>query len=215
MKDILNHSQYYNYNWGNEIKRYDYDKTHLAWRKNPIPEKISTQMIIQNEQAFHPILQKYNDKDFDKNVRKREKSAVFSSIATNLDNQLKYEQTFNIINLQDRLKGFEKHPNYPVQKNFTNKKKVMDIYAKNYNIISNLPLNEHHYDKPENRPKCNDAEINNNIKRKLTYNYGHEKDFNIITTNTKSSMMKKRKLANKSIKFRQQKVFTKVTIIIQ
>lgn len=180
MKDIFNHSHYYDYNWRNEIKRYDYDKTHLAWKKNPIPEKVTTKMAIQNDQVFNPILQKYNDKEFDKNLRKREKSAVFSSIATNLDNQLKYEQTYNIINLQDRLKGFEKHPNYPAQKNLINKKKILDIYSQNYNIISNLPLNEHHYDKPENRPKCNDVE--NSKKRKLTYNYGHEKDFNIITT---------------------------------
>ena len=210
MKDILNHSHYYDYNWGNEIKRYDYDKTHLAWRINPIPKKLTTQMVIQNDQAFNPILQKYNDKEFDKNLRKREKSAVFSSIATNLDNQLKYEQTFNIINLQDRFKGFEKHPNYPNQKNLINKKKVIDYYSKNYNIISNLPLNEHHYDKPENRPKCNDVETNK--KRKISYNYGHEKDFNIITTKYKKFNDEKEKIDKEVNRIQTAKSFYKNNI---
>jgi hypothetical protein len=31
--------------------------------------------------------------------------------------------------------------------------KKIDHYPKKYNILSNLPLSEHHYDKPENRPK--------------------------------------------------------------
>ena len=207
MKDILNHSHYYDYNWGNEIKRYDYDKTHLAWRKNPNPEKMTTKMVIKNDQTFNPILQKYNDKEFETNLRKREKSAVFSSIATNLDNQLKYEQTFNIINLQDRFKGFEKHPNYPTQKNVINKKKVLDPYSKNYNIISNYPLNEHHYDKPENRPLYNDVE--NNKKRKLTYNYGHEKDFNIITTKYKQFNDEKEKIDKEVNKIQTAKSFYK------
>ena len=78
-------------------------------------------MVKQNDLYFNPILQKYNDKEYDRNLRQKEKSAIYSSIINNQDNQLKVEQTFNIINLQDRLKGFEKHPNYPVKKDLINK----------------------------------------------------------------------------------------------
>ena len=88
---------------------------------------------------------------------------MISSIIKNQDKQLKVEQTFNIINLQDRFKGFENHPDYPKMKDLINKRKKINYDSKNYNIISNLPLTIHHYDKPENRPKLSENEKKNNI----------------------------------------------------
>ena len=89
MEDVLNHTQLYNFNWKNQIQKYDYNKTHLAWEKNPLPEKITTKMVKQNDLIFNPILQKYNNKEYDNMLRQKEKSAIFSSILTNQDNQLK------------------------------------------------------------------------------------------------------------------------------
>ena len=115
-------------------------------------------MIKANDNFFNPILQTYRDSNYDKQLRKNERSATTKEIIKNLDNQLKIEQTFNIINLQDRLKGFENDPNYPAMKDLIHTRKRIENYPKNYNIISNLPLSQHHYDKPENRPQIPSSE---------------------------------------------------------
>ena len=207
MKEILNHTQSYDYNWENQIKKYDYNRTHLAWEKNPSPEKITNKMVKYNDIVFNPILQKYNDDAYDKSLRQKEKSAIISSIITNQDNQLKKEQTFNIINLQDRLKGFEKHPNYPVKKDLINKRKNINYDKKNYNILSNLPLSEHHYDKPENRPKCTTGEYQH--KPKYSYKFMQDRDFDIISTKYKNFNDEKVKVDKEIAKIQTAKIFYK------
>ena len=206
MKEILNHTQSYNYNWENQIKKYDYNKTHLGWENNPFPEKITTKMVKENDLVFNPILQIYNDKEYDKSLQKKEKSAILSSIITNQDNQLKNEQTYNIINLQDRLKGLEKHPNYPIKKELINKRNKINNYSKDYNILSNLPLNEHHFDKPENRPKCSTSEFQRNPKYTK---FRQERDFDIISTKYKNFNEEKEKIDKEITKIQTAKIFYK------
>jgi len=206
MKEILNHTQSYNYNWENQIKKYDYNKTHLGWENNPFPEKITTKMVKENDLVFNPILQIYNDKEYDKSLQKKEKSAILSSIITNQDNQLKNEQTYNIINLQDRLKGLEKHPNYPIKKELINKRNKINNYSKDYNILSNLPLNEHHFDKPENRPKCSTSEFQRNPK---CTKFRQERDFDIISTKYKNFNEEKEKIDKEITKIQTAKIFYK------
>ena len=186
MKEVLNHTKFYNYNWSNQIKNYDYNRTHLPWEKNPLPPRVTTKMVKQNDKAFDLILQKYNDKSLENNLRQNEKNEMISSIIKNQDKQLKVEQTFNIINLQDRLKGFENHPDYPKQKDLINKRKKINYDVKNYNIISNLPLTVHHYDKPENRPKLVENEKKNVVRKNKQFLFGNqERDYDIISTKYK------------------------------
>ena len=183
MKDIFNHTQYNGYNWKEDVQDYVYNKTYTKWGNNtPHVPKITSKLVKTNDTFFNPILQTYSNKKYDNQIRKREKSALVSEIIKNFDDQLKIEQTYNIINLQDRLKGFEKHPNYPVMKDLIHKRKKIDFYPKNYNIMSNLSLTEHHYDKPENRPIYSYKE--SKIGKK-TFKYIGERDFDIISTKYK------------------------------
>ena len=205
MDEILNHTQTYQYNWGNQIKKYDYNRTHLAWEKNPMPEKVTTKMVKENDLVFNPILQKYNNREFDKNLWKKEKSDIYNQIIKNQDYQLQNEQTFNIINLQDRLKGFEKHQNYPIKKDLINKRKKIIYDSKNYNILSNLSFSQHHYDKPENRPKCGSTDFH---KRNI-YSYKQERDFDIISTKYKNFNDEKVKIDNEISKIKTAKKFYK------
>ena len=205
MDEILNHTQTYKYNWENQIKKYDYNRTHLAWEKNPMPEKITTKMVKQNDLVFNPILQKYNNREFDKNLWKKEKSEIYTQIIKNQDNQLKNEQTYNIINLQDRLKGFEKHPNYPIKKDLINKRKKIIYDSKNYNILSNLPFSQHYYDKPENRPKCSSTDF----QKRNIYSYKQERDFDIISTKYKNFNDVKVNIDNEITKIKTAKKFYK------
>jgi hypothetical protein len=66
------------------------------------------------------------------------------------DKALRYEQTFNILNFEEKLKGLEQHPDFPKQKPW--KYKADKDTKAEYNIISNIPFNQHFYDKPEKRP---------------------------------------------------------------
>ena len=186
MKDILNHTQSYDYNWANQLKSYEFKHSHLPWEHNPLPPRVTTKMVKQNDKCFNLILQKYNDKEYEKSLNQKEKKDLVETIIKNQDKQLKVEQTFNIINLQDRLKGFENHPDYPKQKDLINKRKKINYDVKNYNIISNLPLTVHHYDKPENRPKLVENEKKNVVRKNKQFLFGNqERDYDIISTKYK------------------------------
>ena len=210
MKDILNHTLSYNYNWANQLKKYDYKRTHLAWDKNPLQPRVTTKMVKQNDLAFNLILQKYNDKQYEKALNEKEKNEMISSIIKNQDKQLKVEQTFNIINLQDRFKGFENHPDYPKMKDLINKRKKINYDSKNYNIISNLPLTIHHYDKPENRPKLSENEKKNNINNNKLHRFGsQERDYDIISAKYKCYNDEKVELDKELSKLNTARIFYK------
>ena len=186
MQDIFNHTQSYDYNWANQLKSYEFKHKHLPWEHNPLPPRVTTKMMKKNDKCFNLILQKYNDKEYEKSLNQQEKKDLISTIIKNQDKQLKVEQTFNIINLQDRLKGFEDHPDYPKQKDLINKRKKINYDVKNYNIISNLPLTVHHYDKPENRPKLVETEKKNVVRKNKQILFGNqERDYDIISTKYK------------------------------
>ena len=159
MNEVLNHTIYDGYSWKDDVKKYMYNKTNIGWdTKDAYQPKISSKMIKANDMVFNPILQKYNDSKYEANLKKSENSAILTEIIKNQDNQLKVEQTFNIINLKDRLKGLENDPNYPSMKDLIHSRKRIDNCPKNYNILSNLPLTTHYFDKPENRPNFNFSE---------------------------------------------------------
>ena len=210
MKDILNHTQSYNYNWSSQIQNYDYNRTHLPWEKSPLPPKVTTKMVKHNDLAFDLILQKYTDKSYENTLRQKEKKELLSTIIQNQDKQLKVEQTFNIINLQDKLKGFENHPDYPKPKDLINKRKKINYDLKNYNILSNLPLTIHHFDKPENRPKLPENEKKNNKINVMPYQLNkQDRDFDIITAKYKCYNDEKANIDKELSKLQTAKIFYK------
>ena len=176
-------------NWPKGISDYEYTKKHLEWGKNPPVHYITKQYITSAERVFNPITQKYTDKKFEEQLKLQEKNDITNSIAKGYDNELKKTQIYNIINLEDKLKGLEKNQGYPnniIQK----RKKFFQITPKiNYNLLSNLNYKIHHFDKPEKRPDNKDNIQDNVID---FYNNGGKqrqkiiiartlKDFNVIT----------------------------------
>lgn len=49
-------------------------------------------------------------------MREIEQNRYLTTLAKNKDRALRYEQTFDVINLENKLKGLEGKPNYPVVK---------------------------------------------------------------------------------------------------
>ena len=171
-------------NWPKALIDYDYSKRNLEWKFNKKPFIRNQKLIKKIENQFHPILQKYYDDKINIAMNNNEKIDLKNQLAKNYDYQLKYEQAYNIINLKDKLKGFENHPNYPKEiENEKGKKVGISKDKKCYNIISNINLSKHHFDAPEKRPKCNDNDINES-KPKLI-NANNYKDYDIITNNYK------------------------------
>ena len=206
MNEILNHSSYDGYSWKDEIKNYVYNKTNIGWdSKKAFEPKITHKMVKANDVVFNPILQKYKDSKLETSLKKTEKSAIISEIIKNQDNQLKVEQTFNIINLKDRLKGLENDPNYPSMKDLIHsRKRIESVNPKNYNILSNLPLTTHHFDKPENRPNFNFSEPK---KGKKIFKFGTERDFDIISTKYKKFDKEKNEVDKEIQKIKTAKIF--------
>lgn len=207
MQDIFNHTTPYNYNWSQSVKNYYDTKPLLPWGKNPRPDRINHYIVKQNDLVFNPILQKYRDKSYDAQLKMREKENLKRAIIHNQDNQLKVEQTYNIINLQDRLKGFENDPLYPRKADFVVRKNMIDRFNnKGYNILSNLPLSQHHYDRPEKRPK--DLEPAK-PKEKVQYPFLQERDYDIISARYKTFHDQKTKTDNDIQKLQTAEVFYK------
>ena len=65
------------------------------------------------ENQFNPILQKYNNNELNKRIKTEENIDLKNKLAKYYDNELRNEQTYDIITLKDRLKCFENHINYP------------------------------------------------------------------------------------------------------
>ena len=171
-------------NWPEDIRKYDYNKKNLQWGYNPKPNIMKEKYVKSLDSYFNPITQKYNDKNFELQLKRIEEKQLKDKITKNYDEELRVMQTYDIINLQDRLKVFNGHPDYPTLKNEYPKFKKINPTKQNYNIISNLNLSQHHYDKPENRPTNTNikSRINNHIKK---VNFRQYKDYNIISNKYK------------------------------
>lgn len=139
--------------------------------------RVTHSTMSKLENAYHPILQVYKDPQIESNLRQVEKLRMVETLAKNQDRALRYEQTFNIINLDNKLRGLESLPNYPVEKlpNYKDRK-LGNTTNTDYNIISCLDLADHHFLPPEKRPAKAEPK-----PRTFKLNTVEYRDYNIIT----------------------------------
>ena len=101
-----------NTDWKNDIKYYEKEKKTLKWGKNPSVNHFTKFYINSQDRIFNPITQKYLDKTKEEKFKNKEKTDLINNISKGLDNELAISQTYDIINLQDKLKAFENDRNY-------------------------------------------------------------------------------------------------------
>lgn len=147
MINVLNHS--YN-NWKDEIKNYETLKKNIQWTQSEKPHKITHEQIKKAETSYNPILQKYNNETTEKIIKTKEKSYLIDNLAKNMDRTLRVEQVYNVINLQNKLVGFDTHRDFPRAKSEFRRKRNEET-RQNHNIISNISLEQHHYLPPHQR----------------------------------------------------------------
>ena len=178
--------------WSKSLKEYEHNKTHLHWGNNPKPRYFTHHDNYERELNINPLLQKYSDSSFDNEVSQHEHQTLKKSLSQFYDNSLRYQQTYDIINLSDKFKGFESHPDYPFPKTIPQDKINPSLTnTRSYNILSNKSLYEHNNIPYEKRPtKDYDMPSIKNISVKAT-NY---KDYNILSNQYKENNAEKEQL---------------------
>jgi hypothetical protein len=169
------------YNWGNSIREYHDRKKSLEWGSNPKPQVITHKIVKDRENIFNPISQLYYDDNLNKQMKSIEKVNIKNSIAKNYDRTLRMEQTYNLVNLKDKLKGFEGHPDYPAQQKEPAKKNL-EVSKANYNILSNITLDKHNFLPYEKRPII--VEEKEELKP-IKMNVVNFKDYDVISNKYK------------------------------
>jgi hypothetical protein len=135
-------------------------------------------------------LQKYNNINIESKSIQKDKEALMDKIIKSRDNQLKNEQVYNIINLEDKFKGFETCRNY-INTETINKQSKKRFFRE---IYKNLQFSQN----------------NENLKNHKRFSYFHkEKDYDIITTKYKHFNDEKNYIDKEINKINTARVFYK------
>ena len=176
-----------NNNWIKNIKDYEYSKKNLEWKYNPKPQSFTHKQMAYNDISFNPITQKYLDKSIENELRIIEDKNLKNSLAKNYDKRMKYQQTFDIITLENKLKDL----NYEEEIKEKKTRNVLPDSNVPYNIISNISLNNHNIIPPNLRKKY--PEFQERKKPIITKAYLY-KDYDIINNKYKVLDEEKQKI---------------------
>ena len=183
--------------WGQKLRDYKNSKKVFSYDPKVFPKHITTKMIFDSQRQFNPITQKYYNEKRDEKILENSKNDRLSMIANGFDKQLEVESTYDIINLNNKLKYFKYEDSLKKSEAGFGKNEQFN-YEKNnikpYNIISNLSLRKHNFVSPELRPKNDDALIKSEeglgykksqIMNKVNINEKFPRDYNIINNKYK------------------------------
>lgn len=96
-------------------------------------------------------------------ARKNEQDDFINTLAKNKDRALRYEQTYNVLNFENKLTGLEGRHDYPKEKPWYFRPERDSLVT--YNIISNYDMKDHHFDAPEKRPEPDAEKVSKIIHR--------------------------------------------------
>jgi len=95
----------------------DYVEKKQNFQGVPDPyKKVTNAYIKAQDVVYNPITQKYSDPQREHSTLNVERQNMTDVLAKNKDTSLRYEQTYNILNFQNKLKGLESRPDYPKEK---------------------------------------------------------------------------------------------------
>ena len=184
--------------WGQKLQDYKNSKKVFSYDTKVFPKHITTKMIFDSQRVFNPITQKYYDEKRDQKVLENSKSNRLSMISKGYDKQLEVESTYDIINLNNKLKYFNYEDSPKKKEAGFGKNDNQFNYEKNnvkpYNIITNLSLRTHNFVAPEFRPKNDNAMIESEeglgfkksqLLNKVNLEEKYGRDFNIINNRYK------------------------------
>ena len=159
--------------WRADVSKYINEKTEFQGVPPPYV-KITNKAVKAQETRYNPITQVYTDATVEKDARKIEQEQFINVLAKNKDRALRYEQTYNVLNFENKLAGLENRPDYPKEKPWYFRPERDSLV--DYNIVSNISLKDHHFDAPEKRPDV--EEYKEKIPKNMRKNF---RDYNIIS----------------------------------
>ena len=184
--------------WGQKLRDYKNSKKVFKYDAKVFPKHITTKMIFDSQRQFNPITQKYYDEKKDQKIAKNSNNTRLSMISNGYDKQLEVESTYDIINLNNKLKYFNYEESQKKSEAGYSKNDNQFDYEKNnvkpYNIISNLSLRKHNFVSPELRPLNDDELIKSDeglgykksqLLNKVNINEKFARDFDIVNNRYK------------------------------
>ena len=146
---------------------------------------------LQEEVTYHPLLQTFTDSKSESAARAAEKEAVVGHLNRARDRQLSTECEYNILNMRNKRSGLPA----PAKPPTAAPSSAVDYEAPRFrhpldscypfNIVSNVPLSQHHYTAPCQRPNVpeNDwrADATDVLKPRLQTVKGLPRDYNILS----------------------------------
>ena len=144
--------------WQKDVVNYASTKKNFQGQAEPY-RKVTSEFVKKQEVQYNPITQTFTDPKREAQVRQQEQQAMVETLAQNKDRALRYEQTYNVLNFENKLKGLESRPDYPKEKPWYYRPGKDTIV--NYNIISNIDQKDHHFQPPDKRPAPTEQDVSN------------------------------------------------------
>ena len=147
--------------WCKDVTDYIVKKTEFQGKADPY-KKVDHKSIQERQTRYNPITQVYTDTNRETVARRHEQEQFINQLAKNKDRALRYEQTYNVLNFQNKLTGLENRPDYPKEKPWYFRPERDSCTT--YNIVSNMDLKEHYFDAPEKRPEPDVEKVSRSVK---------------------------------------------------
>ena len=176
--------------WGEAINQYQREKT---TRPRPDSEYVRPAYVTRyqksrEETEYHPILQTFRDAPRESAAKERETHSRVEQLNAARDRQIATENRFDILNMRDKRGALPQPPApaaqamlapfNPLAERPTFRHPLDSCYQ--YNIVSNLPLTEHHFTAPPLRPNVVEEKPNGG-KPRLQHMAALPRDFNILS----------------------------------
>ena len=150
-------------NWAEYVRKIKHEKVSLPWDQKAVvpPKRMTTFDKTRQERQFNPLLQKFRDTRIE-TTRKQAESAYRTEVLNRSQaREVKYGQPYNILRpTAQKHRSFEETQSLitslpqKTQLKLTeqNHSKRMRASRVDYNILSNMSTQEHHYAPPGQRP---------------------------------------------------------------
>ena len=176
--------------WGEALNEYAKQKTTRPRPDSEYvrPEYVTRYQKSREEVEDHPILQTFRDAPRESAAKVNEDTQRIVNINKARDRQIATESRFDILTFADKRAALPQPPApgatdmlapfNSLAERPTFRHPLDSCYQ--YNIVSNLPLSEHHYTAPAMRPKVKE-ELPNSGKPRLQHMAALPRDFNILS----------------------------------
>jgi len=150
--------------WGSDIKTYEHGKRHAVDAALVTGQQLSLKSgaFQYQERVFDPVLQRYRDNNVEASQRHHEERERVAHLNRAADIQILREQPFHILHGASKLEKLAPgkdpmrlggHGTLGEKERSKHGKGNFPDTAVDYNIVSNIPMRDHHWAREDERPR--------------------------------------------------------------